>query len=204
MALTGTINRSSIADRVLLPDSNRDRDISINNSYKNKNSIEAIIYNIINNNNEITEIIKESSFRSRLEYQRIIEASREKYLNYIESEKNYINLNKLYGYLGDISFLLYILNPIKNPFIRDVSLYTSLILKSYYLILEQSNVFTGIKYGFKTGHIIDTLKNTLRTYISFIPGLTYINKGISYFAKRSLNNEIIRKIRKLYYTNEFS
>ena len=139
---------------------------------------------ILNNNSHIKELVeKNPDYKSKLED--LISASFDKYSDYMGGIKDKIGgLGHLAGYSAD-AWLLYsgdIVGALGGKFIN--------------LIAQIPDKGYAVWYGVKTGNYLDAAQCLLEGIISYVPGLTFVDQGLTRIVQKRMVSDVVDNFEK--------
>lgn len=157
---------------------------------KNKNDLEE---RVLEYSPELKARIEGGDLRARSELERIAD---KEYMAYSPFIKEGVSGKtgkggRALGYLGDVVFWGSAVAAAVNPLLAPYML-TGLLLKKGNLVAQLPESLRSLRYGLKTGDFVGAGLNIGAKALSYVPGLTLVDKGLSKIAQR-------RMVRKTAY-----
>jgi len=135
---------------------------------------------------ELKARIEKGDSRAKSELERIADREYNNYKPFIGgAAQSTGKLGRALGYAGDVIFFGSAIAAATNPLLAPYML-TGLLLKKINLIGQIPETVKTIKYGIKTRDYAGTARNIGAKALSYVPGLTIVDRGLNKIAQKRM------------------
>ncbi len=145
---------------------------------------------------QIRERISRGDARAQSELERIADETYAEYKPFISGASQKVSsIGRVLGYAGDLVFFGSAFAAAFNPLLSAYML-TGLLLKKGQVAAQLPEAVKSIKYGIKTGDYLGMARNVGAKVLSYVPGTTILDRGLSRISQKRLIRKTAYEVNK--------